>query len=164
MKSSVEERNLFPAHQEREHEHIPQLLDKAFYLTESDLAHWYSIGNDGKIKCRKSKGIFISSSCEDSNEDWVEFILDCQQMIVQNNRENPLFPELFLHRKMQSVLVYPLITEGSISEILLLNSLETNHFGQKILYKAVEFSAHALFVLTRFLQDRNHAKHSDSKK
>ncbi|QEN07268.1 hypothetical protein EXM22_04425 [Oceanispirochaeta crateris] len=154
MKPSVEEQILFPALNSKKIHLIPDLLDNVFSLTGSDLAHWYGIDETGDVVCRKAKGIFRSSSC-DSDAPWIEFIVDCRELLVQNTRENKVFPELLLHKKMQSALVCPIILEGLFTEIILLNSLQSNHFGQDLLNKTEEFRTYASMVLRDRPQENN---------
>jgi len=130
------------------------LLEAFFYATNSDLAQIYQIdSNDNWIKIQK-KGIFDvpETECEEL-KDWMEFVMDCRQIVVQNSRSTSIFPSMFLHKKMSSALLCPIRDESRFFYVVLLNSLKENHYGQKNLGNSEELIDKSIEQLLKFLQD-----------
>ena len=156
MELTVEDRVFSPALQHSSlYKKLP-ILNDFFYATESDLGYLYVIDSSGTPFTMEKKGVFDSSSPLGKDfPEWMDFLEECDQMIVQNSCSPSLFPSLLLHPKMKSALLCPLRTLDGSLVILHLNSLEENHFGRKILRISEELTEKYVEKIRKTVQDEN---------
>jgi len=139
------------------------ILDDFFYKTGSDLALMIQIDEEGFLRISAGKGIFdIAGDALISRLDWLDFVTECRQIVVQNGRSTALFPDLFLNPKMKSSLLCPLETDGDDLLILILNSLSADHYGQQIIRKTEELADEVLEKPGKILHYGNNGQNRET--
>ena len=133
------------------------LLNEFFYATGSDLGILFSLDSSGACRETFTKGLFdandpLAHGCP----DWMDFILECRQPVVQNSRISPFFSSGFLHDKMKSFLICPIDAGNDVLYILLLNSLRESHYGKQILKISEELAAKSIEEQRQFRQNKSH--------
>lgn len=142
----------------------PRLLDDFFYATGSDLGVLICIDSDGCCQEISRKGVFdIDNPLIPVHQEWMNFIMECREIIVQNSRGAAFFPSGFLHKKMKSSLICPIINEHSFY-VLLLNSLQHNHYGKQFLKISDELTAKSIEEQRQFRQNESHDSNTDTEK
>jgi len=133
------------------------LLNEFFYATGSDLGILFCLDSSGHCNGMITKGLFdMDDPLDHGCPDWMDFILECRQPVVQNSRRTSYFSSGFLHDKMMSFLICPVPDGKEGFYILLLNSLRENHYGKHILKISEELTAKSIEVQRQIRQNKSH--------
>jgi len=104
---------------------LQTLVDQAFDITQSTLAALYFYDESGKQKkiwLMAQRGGYTLPGSLDPKDELVEFMEECGETLVLNERHPLYFQSAFLVEEMRSSLVLPLFTSTSRIGYLIMNA------------------------------------------
>jgi hypothetical protein len=113
---------------------LSSFVQTAFDQSRSDLAARYFTSPRSlrrNFQRAESKGIYEVAEVLPEDSEWLDFLLDCREILILNQRASHFLKGLFLHESMGSAMAFPMFHKGTISDIVILNSRHENHYGSQ---------------------------------
>lgn len=111
---------------------VSRIVEQSIDITKSDMACLYV---SSEIEQKKSdlvlvykRGRFPAPARFSADSELIDFIRECDESVVLLERKKSPFTDIFLDPAMQSGMALPLSTPGSMTGILVLNSLNSLHY------------------------------------
>ena len=116
---------------------VSALVEQSLDISHSDLAVLYLYpsdkqkGGSKELKSTFQRGRYDVPKSLGSQDEIVTFLEDCREAVVLLSRRKSPFEGLLLNERMQSGIALPVTTPKADIGILILNSLQPNHYGRE---------------------------------
>lgn len=125
------------ANEHRQSNQLSILVDQAFDISRADLVCLYlysDAGTQRRLQLEAQRGDFPVEPRLKVEDELFEFLEECEESLVLNERSQVFFETAFLNPQMNSTMVLPLFTASSQMGYLFLNAKRSHFFKSEGFY------------------------------